>query len=170
MSEPVAAAPGSLIVRFDGGARGNPGPAAAAAVVEDSAGSRLAEISELLGETTNNVAEYRALLLGLEQARALGASAVRVCGDSELVIRQLSGAYKVRSAALRPLYERARAALEGFASYTLQSVPRAQNARADALVNAALDGAGAQPAQLPRAGRGAAARADRAEVSRSGRR
>jgi ribonuclease HI len=135
-----AQGPGTLVVAFDGGARGNPGPAAAAAVIEDSAGNVLAEVSERLGETTNNVAEYSALLLGLERARALGAQAVQVRGDSELVIRQLRGSYKVRSAALRPLYERALATLERFSRYTLQAVPRAQNARADALVNAALDG------------------------------
>ncbi|HLI33371.1 MAG TPA: ribonuclease HI family protein [Solirubrobacteraceae bacterium] len=159
MSELAPAPQGTLIVRFDGGARGNPGPAAAAAVVEDRAGGVLAEVAEPLGETTNNVAEYRALLLGLERARALGASAVEVRGDSELVIRQLSGAYKVRSALLRPLYERARAALEAFDAHTLKAVPRAQNARADALVNATLDGVRTQGSGRAQARPGGAAAA-----------
>jgi ribonuclease HI len=130
-----------LVVHVDGGARGNPGPAAAGAVISTPDGDVLDEVSETLGVATNNVAEYQGLLLGLQRARALGASEVDVYNDSELVARQLTGAYKVKHAALRPLYERARAELEAFDRWSITSVPRAQNARADALVNAALDAA-----------------------------
>jgi ribonuclease HI len=129
-----------LLVHVDGGARGNPGPAAIGAVLSTPEGEVLDEVSERIGETTNNVAEYRALLLGLERARALGATEVEVINDSELVARQVNGAYKVKHAGLRPLYDRAMAALEGFDRWSLRSVPREQNAHADQLVNAALDG------------------------------
>jgi ribonuclease HI len=130
-----------LVVHVDGGARGNPGPAAAGAVISTPDGEVLDEVSETLGVATNNVAEYRGLLLGLRRARALGASEVDIYNDSELVARQLTGAYKVKHAALRPLYEQARAELDAFDRWSITSVPRAQNERADALVNAALDAA-----------------------------
>jgi len=130
-----------VVVHVDGGARGNPGPAAAAAVVSDPAGEVLDEASELLGTATNNVAEYRGLLLGLARARALGATEVEVIGDSELIARQVTGAYKVKHAAMVPLHRAAVEALRGFERWSIRTVPRAQNARADALVNAALDGA-----------------------------
>ncbi len=130
-----------LVVHVDGGSRGNPGPAAAASVVSTPDGEVLEEASELLGVATNNVAEYRALLLGLARARALGASEVEVVNDSELIAKQVQGLYKVKHAAMRPLYTEAMAALRGFAAWKIRSVPRAHNAHADALVNAALDGA-----------------------------
>ena len=130
-----------LTVHVDGGARGNPGPAAAAAVVTDEDGTVVDEASVLLGHATNNVAEYRGLLLGLERARALGATEVDVVNDSELVAKQVNGVYKVKHQDMKPLHAQARAALAGFASWRVRSVPRAQNAAADALVNAALDGA-----------------------------
>jgi ribonuclease HI len=130
-----------LVVHVDGGARGNPGPAAAAAVVSTPGGEVLDEAHEVLGVTTNNVAEYRGLLLGLERARALGATEVEVVNDSELVAKQVNGAYKVKHPDMRPLHARAAAALAGFDRWTVRSVPRAQNAAADALVNAALDAA-----------------------------
>jgi ribonuclease HI len=130
-----------VVVHVDGGARGNPGPAAAACVLSSQSGETLEEASELLGTATNNVAEYRALLLGLARARALGASEVEVVGDSELIAKQVQGLYKVRHAALRPLHDAALAALRSFERWSIRTVPRAQNARADALVNAALDGA-----------------------------
>jgi ribonuclease HI len=130
-----------LVVHVDGGARGNPGPAAAGAVISTPDGDVVDEVSETLGVATNNVAEYHGLLLGLRRARALGASEVDVYNDSELVARQLTGAYKVKHPALRPLYEQARAELDAFDRWSITSVPRAQNARADALVNAALDAA-----------------------------
>jgi len=130
-----------LVVHVDGGARGNPGPAAAACVLSTPEGEVIDEASELLGVATNNVAEYRALLLGLERARSLGAQEVEVVGDSELIAKQVQGLYKVKHAAMRPLHARALAALGEFRSWSIRTVPRAQNAHADALVNAALDGA-----------------------------
>ncbi|MBB4664599.1 reverse transcriptase-like protein [Conexibacter arvalis] len=128
-----------LVVHVDGGARGNPGPAAIGVVVAGADGAVLERRAEAIGEATNNVAEYRALLLGLERARALGADEVEVVNDSELVAKQVNGEYRVKHAAMRPLHAAATAALGGFARWTVRSVPRAQNAEADALVNAALD-------------------------------
>ncbi|HXB16160.1 MAG TPA: ribonuclease HI family protein [Solirubrobacteraceae bacterium] len=129
-----------VIVHVDGGARGNPGPAAAAAVVSAPDGETIAEHAELLGTATNNVAEYRALLLGLARARELGADEIEVIGDSELVAKQIQGVYKVKHEAMRPLYLDAMKALRDFQGWSIRTVPRAENARADALVNAALDG------------------------------
>jgi ribonuclease HI len=128
-----------VIVHVDGGARGNPGPAAAASVVSTPAGEVLDEASELLGTVTNNVAEYRALLLGLARARALGAEEVEVVNDSELIAKQVQGKYKVKHEAMKPLYRQAMTALKEFGAWSIRSVPRAQNADADALVNQALD-------------------------------
>jgi ribonuclease HI len=130
-----------LVVHVDGGARGNPGPAAAAAVVSTPGGDVLDEAQQTLGVATNNVAEYRGLLLGLERARALGATEVEVVNDSELVAKQVNGQYKVKHPDMKPLHAQAIAALEGFDRWNVRSVPRAQNAAADALVNAALDAA-----------------------------
>lgn len=130
-----------VVVHVDGGARGNPGPAAAASVVSSPEGETIDESSELLGVVTNNVAEYRALLLGLARARALGATEVEVVNDSELVAKQVQGAYKVKHPSMRPLHADAMAALRSFEDWSIRSVPRARNAHADALVNAALDSA-----------------------------
>ena len=128
-----------LVLHVDGGARGNPGPAAAAAVLSTPDGDLIDEVAQTLGTATNNVAEYRALLLGLARARELGADEVEVIGDSELVAKQITGAYKVKHPAMRPLYLDAMAALRVFDRWSMRTVPRAQNARADALVNATLD-------------------------------
>jgi ribonuclease HI len=128
-----------LVVHVDGGARGNPGPAAIGVVVSDLDGGVVEQLGEPIGETTNNVAEYRALLRGLERARALGAEEVEVVGDSELVAKQINGQYKVKHAGLKPLHAQALQALSDFARWRVRTVPRAQNAAADALVNAALD-------------------------------
>jgi ribonuclease HI len=130
-----------VVVHVDGGARGNPGPAAAGAVVSEPGGDVIDEATELLGVASNNVAEYRGLLLGLARARALGATQVEVVNDSELVAKQVNGQYKVKHAAMRPLYLEAMEALRGFEAWSIRSVPRAQNAGADALVNQALDAA-----------------------------
>ena len=127
-----------LVLNVDGGARGNPGPAAIGAVISDPDGTVLEEIAERIGVATNNVAEYRALLRGVTAARALGAEEVEIIGDSELVARQLTGAYRVKHAALKPLRVEVLRALNGM-RWTIRTVPRAQNSRADALVNAALD-------------------------------
>lgn len=130
-----------VVVHVDGGARGNPGPAAAAAVVSDPSGTVLDEASVVLGETTNNVAEYRGLLLGLERARSVGATRISVVNDSELVAKQVNGEYKVKHPDMKALHAEALAALAGFEAWSIRSVPRAQNADADALVNQALDAA-----------------------------
>ena len=124
---------------MDGGARGNPGPAAAAAVATTPEGDELAERSEYLGEATNNVAEYRALLLGLGLARELGAREVEVVNDSELVARQIGGEYKVKHAGLKPLYIDAMRALREFERWSVRPVRREANALADELVNETLD-------------------------------
>jgi ribonuclease HI len=125
-----------VTVHVDGGARGNPGPAAAAAVIS---GPVHDEASELLGTTTNNVAEYRGLLLGLRRARELGATEVEVVNDSELVAKQVNGTYKVKHPDMKPLHAAAMEALGGFDAWSIRSVPRARNADADRLVNEALD-------------------------------
>jgi ribonuclease HI len=132
-----------LIVHVDGGARGNPGPAAAACVISMPGGEVIDEQAQLLGTATNNVAEYRALLLGLARAKELGAEEVEVIGDSELIAKQVQGLYKVKHPSMRPLYLEAMQALRGFSSWSIRTVPRAQNADADALVNQALDQAAA---------------------------
>jgi ribonuclease HI len=111
-------------------------------VISDPDGDVLEEVAEPIGVATNNVAEYRALLRGLERARALGATEVEIVNDSELVARQLTGAYKVKHPAMKPLHAEAIGALRGFEVWRIRSVPRAQNARADELVNQALDAEG----------------------------
>jgi ribonuclease HI len=128
-----------LVVHVDGGARGNPGPAAIGVVVSEPGGEVIDEVAERIGVATNNVAEYRALLRGLERAAALQATEVEIVNDSELIARQLTGRYKVKHPAMRPLYLEAIAALRGFQGWKIRTVPRAQNAHADALVNQALD-------------------------------
>jgi ribonuclease HI len=128
-----------VVVNVDGGARGNPGPAAVAAVATSSDGEPLGERNAYIGEATNNVAEYRALLLGLELARDLGADQVEVINDSELVARQIGGEYKVKHAGLKPLFIEAMRTLREFDGWSVQAVRREHNERADELVNAALD-------------------------------
>jgi ribonuclease HI len=130
-----------LIVNVDGGARGNPGPAAIAAVISTPKGEMIEKRAERIGTATNNVAEYRALLLGLERARALGAREVELIGDSQLVVRQVKGEYKVKDEALRALNEQVRAALEPFERWSIRHVRREENAAADELLNEALDAA-----------------------------
>lgn len=131
-------------MNVDGGARGNPGPAAVAAVAATVDGDVLGERSEYIGEATNNIAEYRALLLGLELARELGAGEVELINDSELVSRQIGGEYKVKHAGLKPLFLEAMRTLRGFDAWSVRSVRREHNERADALVNQALDEARAR--------------------------
>ncbi len=123
----------------DGGSRGNPGPAASGAVLYAEDGSQLAEVGEYLGVATNNVAEWRALVAGLAKARELAADAIVIRMDSELVVRQVTGVYKVKHADLIPLASQAKALLRGFASVDIGHVPRAQNKAADAVVNRVLD-------------------------------
>jgi ribonuclease HI len=128
-----------LVLHVDGGARGNPGPAAIGVVLSTPEGDQVASLSETIGEATNNVAEYRALLRGIELAAAHGAQDIDVINDSELVARQVSGVYKVKHPAMQELHRQVMSALGQFQSWTIESVPRARNAAADALVNDALD-------------------------------
>ena len=123
----------------DGGARGNPGPAAAGAVLFDEGGDVLREVGEYLGTATNNVAEWRALIAGLEAAIELGIDDLDVRMDSELVVRQVNGIYRVKHPDLIPLSEKARRLLRKFARFTVQHVRRKDNAAADAVVNQVLD-------------------------------
>jgi ribonuclease HI len=129
-----------LTVNVDGGARGNPGPAAVGVVVRDAGGAVLEERGEPIGRATNNVAEYRALLLGIELAAAHGADELDLVGDSELIVRQVEGRYKVKDATMKELHAQVKAALAPFGSWSIRHVRREQNAEADRLVNAALDG------------------------------
>ena len=123
----------------DGGARGNPGPAAAAGIIQDADGSVVAEVSEYLGVATNNVAEYRALALTLRKAKELGCQAVAIHMDSELIVRQLNGLYKVKDPKMRELYGQVQGLLRQFTDWKVQHVRRADNQRADELVNSVLD-------------------------------
>ena len=138
----AVAAPGEVRrvrVFSDGGARGNPGPAGAGAVILDEQGRVLARLGRFLGKQTNNVAEYQGLLLGLRKAHQLGAREVEVRADSQLLIRQLQGKYAVRNEALRRLHGEALALLRSFDRYDLAHIPREQNALADEMSNRAID-------------------------------
>jgi ribonuclease HI len=131
-----------VLIYCDGGSRGNPGPSAIGAVVLDPSADPprlLVEVSECIGTTTNNVAEYKALIAGLEAAARFRARRVRVRADSKLVIEQVRGKWKVKHAHLLPLRDEARRLLEAYDVVDLAHVPRAENFAADALVNAALD-------------------------------
>lgn len=130
-----------VVVNVDGGARGNPGPAAIGAVASEPGGGVLAERGERIGRATNNVAEYKAVLLGATLARELGATEIEVVGDSELVVRQIEGRYRVKDPGLKPLHAEAREALSSFERWSIRHVKRAQNAEADRLVNETLDAA-----------------------------
>ena len=129
----------SCTLYTDGASRGNPGLAGAGMVLLDADGREIAAKSAYLGKCTNNVAEYKALLLGLELARQAGCEKLTVYLDSELVVRQLSGIYKVKNAALKPLYEQARQLLRSFAEVSVAHVVRAKNKRADELANQGID-------------------------------
>jgi ribonuclease HI len=129
-----------ITVNVDGGARGNPGPAAIGVVVRDGEGEVLEEHGERIGRATNNVAEYRALLKGIELAADHGATELELIGDSELIVRQVEGRYKVKDATMRELHAEVKRALEPFAGWSIRHVRREHNAEADRLVNQALDG------------------------------
>jgi ribonuclease HI len=128
-------------VNVDGGSRGNPGPAAIAAVATDASGDELAERAETIGDATNNVAEYRALLLGIELARELGADEVELVADSMLIVEQVRGNWKVKQEHLRPLHTKVKDALRELGSWSIRHVKRGENERADELLNEALDAA-----------------------------
>lgn len=127
-----------VIINADGASRHNPGPAAIGATIKDEQGRLLASISRSIGRATNNQAEYQALIAALEKAIGLGVRHVDIRLDSELVVKQMKGRYRVKNAALRPLYLRVGELLSQFESFTITNVPRVQNAEADRLANKAL--------------------------------
>ena len=128
-----------LVLHVDGGARGNPGPAAIGVVVSAPDGAVVTTYGAKIGEASNNVAEYRALLRGLELAAEHGAREIHIVNDSELIARQVSGVYRVKHPAMQELHRQALAALGAFERWSIESVPRSENAEADRLVNDALD-------------------------------
>lgn len=140
---PKAPHAGSAIDRVqifcDGAARGNPGPAGAGVIIQDGSGEIIKRLGRYLGETTNNVAEYTAVIMGLEEAARMGATQVRLNSDSELIIRQLQGRYKVKAPGLKPLYEAAKARLKNFVAVELIHVRREFNLAADQMANRAVD-------------------------------
>ena len=126
------------IIHADGAARGNPGPAAIGATIKDEYGKLIARISRRIGTTTNNQAEYRAVIAALEEALKLSVTHVKLNSDSELVVRQINGKYRVKKAALKPLHQQVRQLLGLLEGFTVTHIPREQNAEADALANRAL--------------------------------
>jgi ribonuclease HI len=136
-SQPKAVA--AYQANIDGGSRGNPGPAAYGVVIRDGSGEIVARLKKYIGKNTNNVAEYFGLIAALDYAQAHGVRAMRVESDSELLVKQMRGQYKVKSGDLRPLYERAKKMCQAFESFRIDHVYREQNREADALVNQALD-------------------------------
>ena len=129
----------SLIVSCDGAARGNPGPAGAGSSLTTPDGTVVAEIAQGLGETTNNVAEYTAVILGLERAKELGASDVLLRSDSQLLINQITGVYRVKTPHLQPLHRRVRTLAASFGTIRFEHVHRERNTEADRLANAGVD-------------------------------
>jgi ribonuclease HI len=123
----------------DGAARGNPGPAGAGAVILNPDGHIVAKIGKFLGDSTNNVAEYMGLILGLKRAKAMGIKELEVYSDSELLVKQLAGEYQVKAEHLRPLHDEAKLLLQGFSFIQVHHIPREQNAQADAMSNRAID-------------------------------
>jgi len=141
--------PDHLVVYVDGACSGNPGPCGCAAVVKTPDGQTVLEKARAFGPATNNVAEYQGVLLGLETAARLGARRLTIRSDSELMVRQLAGEYKVRSPGLKPLYQQARRLLAPFESVEIEHVPRTRNTEADALARKALEKARSVDAKLP---------------------
>jgi ribonuclease HI len=131
--------PSGIVLYIDGGSRGNPGPGAYAVVVKDSAGNPLTAFSKFLGPATNNAAEYQALLAALDYALHHHHKNAKVFSDSELLVRQIQGKYKVRSPDLKPLHGRAREMISRLEAFSIEHVRREQNREADRLVNQALD-------------------------------
>ena len=133
------------IVFTDGASRGNPGPAAIGAVIKDEHGRPITSISRPIGRTTNNQAEYQAVIAALERAISLGASQVDVRSDSELLVKQITGHYRVKAASIKPLYQQVKQLLSQLEGFTVTHIPREQNKEADNLANKALEG---QPTTL----------------------
>jgi ribonuclease HI len=130
----------SIVTLFvDGASRGNPGPASIGCSFVNEAGDEIASISEVIGSVTNNIAEYTALLFGLEKAIKDGISHIQVKADSELMVKQMKGEYKVKNEGLKNLFVQTLALSKQFKSFSIQHVRREQNSRADELANLALD-------------------------------
>jgi ribonuclease HI len=129
----------TITIRFDGGSRGNPGPAGIGVVLLAQDKTPLVTLGRFIGRATNNVAEYKALIAGLEEAKKLGAKKVLVCGDSELIVRQMNGEYRVKNADLRPLYEEAQDLISEFDEARIEHNYREDNSLADKLANLAMD-------------------------------
>ncbi len=127
-----------LVINTDGVSRHNPGPAAIGATIKDEQGRLLASISQRIGQTTNNQAEYRAIIAALEKATILGAQQVDMRSDSELVVRQINGGYRVKNETLKPLHQKVKQLLSQFEGFTITHIPRQQNREADSLANMAL--------------------------------
>ena len=127
-----------LIIHTDGLSKGNPGPGAIGATLKDTKGKNVAVISQAIGVTTNNVAEYKALIAALEKALKLGAKEIEIRSDSELMVRQFAGRYKIKSPLLKPLYLQAGKLLTKFTAVKISHIPRELNAEADKLANAAM--------------------------------
>ena len=136
---PAKSPPEHVVAHVDGGARGNPGPAGYGVVIEDAHGARIAEFSRYLGHRTNNFAEYSGLVAALSYVLEHKHSALRVLSDSELMVRQMNGVYKVRSPELRPLYEEAKRLSRRLQWFRIEHVRRDKNAEADRLANEAMD-------------------------------
>jgi ribonuclease HI len=148
-SHPAVPASGVHIAHIDGASRGNPGPAAYAVVIHDPAGQLVLELAKRIGRETNNVAEYYALLAALDYATSQGIGALRIQSDSELLVRQIEGRYRVKSSDLKPLHERASKLIRQLAYFAIEHVPREQNRDADALANLALDSGNVSSAVRP---------------------
>jgi ribonuclease HI len=129
----------NCILHIDGAARGNPGPAGAGVLMTDKEGNTIASITKYLGEQTNNFAEYQALDLGLQEALNSGFEAIHVFADSELLVRQIEGLYKVKSPNLQPIYQEAIKKIQRFKKFQIKHVPREKNKEADKLANKAID-------------------------------
>ncbi len=144
--EPKPAAAAAYRINIDGGSRGNPGPAAYGVLIRDANGGAVAKLKKYIGRFTNNVAEYYGLIAAMDYAQSHGVRAIRIESDSELLVKQMRGQYKVKSADLQPLYERAQKMSKGFDSFRIDHVYREQNREADALANEALDEVEGKPA------------------------
>jgi ribonuclease HI len=147
-SEPKPAA-AAFRANIDGGSRGNPGPAAYGVVIRDARGEVAAKLKKYIGRSTNNVAEYYGLIAAMDYAQSHGIRALRIESDSELLVKQMRGLYKVKSADLQPLYERAQKMAKAFDGFRIEHVYREQNREADALANEALDETEGKPAAKP---------------------
>jgi ribonuclease HI len=149
--EPAASAtsPAAYRANIDGGSRGNPGPASYGVIIRDPRGQIIARLKKYIGRTTNNVAEYYGLIAALDYAQQHAIRALRIESDSELLVRQMRGQYKVKSPELRPLFERASKMARAFDAFKIDHVYREQNAEADALANEAMDEVSGRPSATP---------------------